>query len=65
MLSECGRLLAHELENFVAAFAEWQSQAVPILERVRDDIDFWPVDQFDFIQVRRDIKGHTNADAMR
>ena len=49
--------LAHELENFVAAFAEWQSQAVPILERVRDDIDNWPVDQFDLIQVRRSIQG--------
>ena len=50
-------ILAHELENFVAAFAEWQSQAVPILERVRDDIDTWPVDQFDLIQVRRSIQG--------
>ena len=49
-------ILAHELENFVAAFAEWQSQAVPILERVRDDIDNWPVDQFDLIQVRRSIQ---------
>ena len=50
-------ILAHELENFIAAFAEWQSQAVPILERVRDDIDTWPVDQFDLIQVRRSIQG--------
>ena len=50
-------ILAHELENFVAAFAEWQSQAVPILERVRDDIDTWPVDQFDLIQVRRSVQG--------
>ena len=49
--------LAHELENFVAAFAEWQSQAVPILERARDDIDTWPVDQFDLIQLRRSIQG--------
>ena len=50
-------ILTHELENFVAAFAEWQSQAVPILERVRDDIDNWPVDQFDLVQVRRSIQG--------
>lgn len=50
-------ILAHELENFVAAFAEWQSQAVPILERVRDDIDIWAVDQFDLIQIRRSIQG--------
>ena len=50
-------ILAHELENFVAAFAEWQSQAVPILQRVRDDIDTWPVDQFDLIQLRRSIQG--------
>jgi CHAD domain-containing protein len=49
--------LANELESFVAAFAEWQSQAVPILERVRDDIDNWPVDQFDLIQVRQSIQG--------
>ena len=50
-------ILAHELENFVAAFAEWQSQAVPILERARDDIDIWAVDQFDLIQLRRSIQG--------
>lgn len=50
-------ILAHELENFVAAFAEWQSQAVPVLERVRGDIDTWPVDQFDLIQIRRSVQG--------
>ncbi len=41
-----------ELENFVAAFAEWQGQAIPILEEVRDGINCWPVDQFGFKQLR-------------
>src|ERR1700737_1944746 len=36
-------ILMLDLENFIAAFAEWQGQAVQILERVRDEIDDWPV----------------------
>src|SRR4029077_8233488 len=32
-----------ELENFMAAFAEWQTQAVPILERAHANVDCWPL----------------------
>jgi CHAD domain-containing protein len=45
-------LLLLELENFVAAFAEWHVQAIPMLEAVRDEIDAWPVDQFNHKQLR-------------
>jgi CHAD domain-containing protein len=49
-------ILMMELENFVAAFAEWQDQAIPILERVRDETDCWTVDQFGFKQFRRGVQ---------
>jgi CHAD domain-containing protein len=49
-------MLALELENFIAAFAEWQTQAIPMLERVRDQIDNWPVDQFSYKQLRRGVQ---------
>jgi CHAD domain-containing protein len=49
-------MLALELENFVAAFAEWQTQAIPILEAVAVEIDRWPVDHFDCKQLRRAIR---------
>ncbi len=49
-------VLMLEMENFIAAFAEWQAQAVPMLERVRDDIDNWPVEQFDHKQFRRSVQ---------
>ncbi len=39
-------VLMLELENFIAAFAEWQAQAVPMLEKVRDGTDCWPLDHF-------------------
>jgi CHAD domain-containing protein len=39
-------MLTLELDNFVAAFAEWQTQAVPILEQARSAIDHWTLDQF-------------------
>lgn len=45
-------ILVLELENFVAAFAEWQTQAIPILERVRDGVDCWPIEEFGFKQFR-------------
>jgi CHAD domain-containing protein len=40
-------MLAFELENFVAAFAGWQSQAAPMLEEALKAIDCWAVDDFD------------------
>jgi len=49
-------MLQLELENFVAAFAEWHVQAIPMLESVRDEIDAWPVDQFDCDQLRRAVQ---------
>lgn len=49
-------MLVLELENFVAAFAEWQVQAIPILERIASEIEAWPVDHFDCEQLRRVIQ---------
>src|SRR5260370_12397473 len=49
-------MLAPELENFVAAFAEWHSQAIPMLTTVLDKIDNWPVDQFSYKQLRRAVQ---------
>src|SRR5204863_6923180 len=39
-------MLTMELENFMAAFAEWQAQAVPLLEQAGSAIDHWALDQF-------------------
>lgn len=49
-------MLTLELENFIAAFAEWQGQAIPILKRLRNEIDNWPVDQLDCKQLRRAVQ---------
>lgn len=54
--SKVEEMLALELENFVAAFAEWQSQAIPLLEDITAGIESWPVDQFDCEQLRRAIQ---------
>ncbi len=45
-------MLMLELENFMAAFAEWQTQALPMLERAHANIDCWPLDQFNCKQLR-------------
>jgi len=50
------QILMLDLENFVAAFAEWQSQAIPILERARNEIDCWSVNQFGFKQFHRGVQ---------
>ena len=49
-------MLIMELENFMAAFAEWQTQAVPMLERARANIDCWPLEHFDCKQLRRAVQ---------
>ncbi|MBV9617912.1 MAG: CHAD domain-containing protein [Verrucomicrobia bacterium] len=49
-------MLMLELENFMAAFAEWQTQAVPMLERARENTDCWPLDSFDCEQLRRAVQ---------
>ncbi|PYJ39262.1 MAG: hypothetical protein DME84_02380 [Verrucomicrobia bacterium] len=45
-------MLAMDLENFMAAFAEWQTQAVPMLEHAGSGIDHWTLDQFGCKQLR-------------
>src|SRR5436305_12163698 len=58
-------MLILELENFMAAFAEWQTQAVPMLERAQANVDSWPLDQFSCKQLRcavqRTYKGARKA----
>ncbi len=49
-------MLMLDLENFIAAFAEWQAQSVPILERVGGEIDNWRVDHFGFTQFGRGVQ---------
>jgi CHAD domain-containing protein len=49
-------MLMLELENFMAAFAEWQTQAVPILKRAGVNVDCWPLDHFDCKQLRRAVQ---------
>jgi len=44
-------MLTMELENFVAAFAEWQTQAVPMLEQTGSAIDHWTLDEFNSKQL--------------
>jgi len=50
------RLLMLELENFMAAFAEWQTQALPMLERALANIDCWPLDHFSCKELRRAVQ---------
>ncbi|MEY2485386.1 MAG: hypothetical protein QOG67_3209 [Verrucomicrobiota bacterium] len=49
-------MLVLELENFVLAFAEWHSQAIPMLESVCQEIEAWPVDRFEYGQLRRVVQ---------
>jgi CHAD domain-containing protein len=49
-------MLMLELENFMAAFAEWQAQAVPMLKRASANVDCWPLDHFDCKQLRRAVQ---------
>jgi len=44
-------MLMLELENFMAAFAEWQTQAVPMLEQAGSALDHWTLDQFNCKQL--------------
>src|SRR5207245_10008699 len=57
-------MLMLELENFMAAFAEWQTQALPMLERTHASVDCWPLDQFNCKQLRRAVQ-RTYKDARR
>ncbi|HJT45297.1 MAG TPA: CHAD domain-containing protein [Chthoniobacterales bacterium] len=49
-------MLMMELENFMAAFAEWQLQAVPLLERAHTAVDCWPLDDFTCKELRRAVQ---------
>jgi CHAD domain-containing protein len=49
-------ILSLELENFVAAFAEWQTQAVPLLQQARSAVDHWTLDQFTAKQLCRAVQ---------
>jgi len=45
-------LLLAELEHFMAAFADWQKQAAPPLEKLQEEIEAWPVDNLDCKNIR-------------
>ncbi len=46
-------MLLLELENFMAAFAEWQLQAGPMLEKALANAECWSLDHFSCKQLRR------------
>jgi CHAD domain-containing protein len=41
-----------ELESFMGAFADWQGQALPMLEKVRAASDHWALDHFNARELR-------------
>jgi CHAD domain-containing protein len=45
-----------ELENFVAGFADWQRQAVPMLQKLAQEIDEWSLDNFGCRQLRKAVQ---------
>src|SRR5207247_9265441 len=49
-------MLTLELENFIAAFAECQTQAVPMVERAGSAVDHWTLDQFNCKQLCRAVQ---------
>ena len=49
-------MLTLELENFMAAFAEWQTQAVPLLEQAGSAVDCWALGQFNIEQLSRVVQ---------
>jgi len=46
------KLLIAELEHFMAAFAGWQRQAAPQLEKLQQEIEAWPIEDVDCKQIR-------------
>ena len=49
-------LLFAELEHFMAAFAGWQKQAAPQLDKLREEIDAWPIENLDCKMLRRAVQ---------
>src|SRR3954465_9784698 len=45
-------LLLAELEHFMAAFADWQKQAAPQLEKLQAEVEAWPVENLDCKNIR-------------
>jgi len=45
-------LLLAELEHFMAAFAGWQKQAAPKLEKLQEEVDAWPIENLDCNEIR-------------
>lgn len=52
MFRKTEELLLAELEHFMAAFADWQKQAAPQLERLRDEIKAWQIEELDGKAIR-------------
>jgi CHAD domain-containing protein len=50
------QMLTLELGSFLAAFAEWQNQAVPLLQQACSAIDNWTVHHFDNRQLRHALQ---------
>jgi CHAD domain-containing protein len=50
------QMLQSELENFIAASAEWQTQAVAMLQYARASIDHWALAHFSSKQVCRAVQ---------
>ena len=53
---ELEKMLMLELENFLMAFAEWQTQVIPLLEEAKAATDCWAVDDFNCKQLRRAVQ---------
>lgn len=49
-------MLAFELQSFVAAFAGWEKKTIPLLEKARDAIQTWPIDNYDTKHLRRAVR---------
>ncbi len=49
-------ILTIELENFVAGFAEWQTQVIPMLEKACAAPDDWSLTHFDCKELRRAVQ---------
>ena len=50
------RILALELENFIAAFDGWEIESIPLLEKARAVARKWPLRRFGFRRLRRAVQ---------
>jgi len=53
---EIERLLALELENFIAAYGGWEAQAIPLLERARVAVKKWSIHNYGRPQLHRAVQ---------